>query len=283
MRPQDFETLSKLLRQQSGLVLTPDKAYLLESRLTPIARKWKLAGIEQLADALRLKADPQQIRDVTEAMTVNESFFFRDTKPFDMFRDIMLPAMIKARAARRTLRIWSAAASSGQEAYSLSMLLKERGPELDGWSIEIVGTDLSTEMVERCRAGIYTSFEVQRGMPVKFLVKYFERAGDKWQIAESIRKMVQFRRHNLLHDISGLGVFDIVFCRNVLIYFDVETKSKVLGAIRKQMPADGYLTLGAAETVMGITDAFVPAPGSPGLYLPADASQRGGPEIRRTG
>jgi chemotaxis protein methyltransferase CheR len=276
MRPQDFDILSRLLKQQSGLVLTPDKAYLLESRLTPIARKWNLQGIEQLADALRSKADPAQIRDITEAMTVNESFFFRDTKPFDMFREIMLPYLITARAAKRALRIWSAAASSGQEAYSLAMLLKERGAELDGWNIDIVGTDLSSEMVERAKSGIYTSFEVQRGMPVKLLVKYFARAGDKWQIAEPLRKCVHFRRHNLLHDVSLLGTFDIVFCRNVLIYFDVETKRKVLGAIRKQMPADGYLTLGAAETVMGVTDAFAPTPGAPGLYQPAGA------EIRRT-
>lgn len=269
MRPQDFDTLSKLLKQQSGLVLTPDKAYLLESRLTPIARKWNLAGIEQLADALRSRGDPIQIRDVTEAMTVNESFFFRDTRPFDLFRDVMLPSLIKARAAKRLLRIWSAAASSGQEAYSLAMLLKERAPELDGWTIDIVGTDLSSEMVERAKSGIYTSFEVQRGMPVKLLVKYFARLGDKWQIAEAIRKGVQFRRHNLLHDLSLFGVFDIVFCRNVLIYFDVETKGKVLAAIRNQTAADGYLVLGAAETVMGITEMFVASPGSPGLYQPA--------------
>jgi chemotaxis protein methyltransferase CheR len=268
MRPQDFDVLSRLLKQQSGLVLTPDKAYLLESRLVPVARKWNLAGIEQLADALRNRADPVQIRDVTEAMTVNESFFFRDTKPFDLFRDVMLPAMIKARAVRRSLRIWSAAASSGQEAYSLSMLIKERGAELDGWHIEIVGTDLSSEMVDRARSGIYTSFEVQRGLPVKLLVKYFAKHGDKWQISEAIRRSVQFRRHNLLHELGTLGVFDIVFCRNVLIYFDVETKAKVLGAIRNQTAPDGYLVLGAAETVMGITDAFAPAAGAPGLYQP---------------
>ena len=268
MRPQDFDTLSTMLKRQSGLVLTMDKAYLLESRLTPVARKWNLAGVAELAEALRLRNDPVQLRDVTEAMTVNETFFFRDKRPFDLFEQIMLPAMIKARTTKRALRIWSAAASSGQEAYSLAMLIKERGPELAGWTIDIVGTDLSSEMVERAQTGVYTSFEVQRGMPVKLLVKYFTRSGDKWQIAPMIRSGVQFRRHNLLHDFTLLGHFDIVFCRNVLIYFDVETKGKILQAIRKQMPADGYMVLGAAETVMGITDTFAPVVGSPGLYRP---------------
>ncbi|HVO33282.1 MAG TPA: protein-glutamate O-methyltransferase [Elusimicrobiota bacterium] len=271
MRPQDFEVLSRIVKSQSGIELTPDKAYLLEARLAPVARKWKLESVSQLADQMRARPADMQIRDVAEAMTTNESFFFRDTKPFDLFRDLMLPPLLKSRADRRTLRIWSAASSSGQEAYSLALLLKEKSADLDGWKIEIVGTDLSTEMVERARTGEYSTFEVQRGMPAKLLVKYFKRNGDKWRISDDLRAMTNFRRANLLHDLSALGKFDIVFCRNVLIYFDLETKRKVLSAISQQMPVDGYLVLGASETVLGVSDKFRASAGTPGLYTPAQA------------
>jgi chemotaxis protein methyltransferase CheR len=281
MRPQDFETLARVVKAQSGLELTPDKAYLLEARLAPVARKWKLETVAQLADQVRSRPADVQIRDVAEAMTTNESFFFRDIKPFDLVRDIMLPQLLKARADRRTLRIWSAASSSGQEAYSLALMLKERGAELNGWKIEIVGTDLSTEMVERAQSGEYSTFEVQRGMPAKLLVKYFKRNGDKWQVSDEIRSMTQFKRANLLHDLSSLGKFDIVFCRNVLIYFDLATKRQVLAAIAKQMPADGYLVLGASETVLGITDKFRTSQGTPGYYVPTDVAD--GAKVRLTG
>ena len=268
MLARDFETFSSLVKTESGLTVTPEKAYLLESRLAPVALKWRLSGVEQLAEALRSRHDAAQIRDVTEAMTINESQFFRDTKPFDLLRDKMLPALVAARGAKRRLRIWSAACSSGQEAYSIAILLKETAA-LNGWAIEIVGTDISTDMVERAKAGVYSSFEIQRGMPAKLLVKHFGRAGDKWQITEPIRRAVQFRRHNLLHDAMALGTFDLVFCRNVLIYFDSPTKAKVLAAVHRQMPADGYLVLGAAETVLGVTAMFNQSPGLPGIYLPS--------------
>lgn len=280
MRPQDFEILSRVVKAQSGLELTPDKAYLLEARLAPVARKWKLETVAQLADQVRNRPADLQIRDVAEAMTTNESFFFRDIKPFDLVRDVMLPQLLKARADRRTLRIWSAASSSGQEAYSLALLLKERGAELAGWRLEIVGTDLSTEMVERAQTGEYSTFEVQRGMPAKLLIKYFKRDGDKWRISDEIRTMTQFRRANLLHDLSSLGKFDIVFCRNVLIYFDLPTKKQVLASIAKQMPSDGYLILGASETVLGVTDKFKTSPGTPGFYVPATDTPSGGGQMR---
>jgi chemotaxis protein methyltransferase CheR len=271
MLARDFETFSSLVKTESGLTMTPEKAYLLESRLAPVALKWKLSGVEQLAEALRSRHDAAQIRDVTEAMTINESQFFRDTKPFDLLRDKMLPALLAARGAKRRLRIWSAACSSGQEAYSIAILLQETAT-LNGWAIEIVGTDISTDMVERAKAGVYSSFEIQRGMPAKLLVKHFGRAGDKWQITEPIRRAVQFRRHNLLHDGAALGTFDVVFCRNVLIYFDIPTKAKVLAAVHRQMPADGYLVLGAAETVLGVTEMFNQSPGLPGIYVPSGAN-----------
>ncbi|HZH28383.1 MAG TPA: protein-glutamate O-methyltransferase [Azospirillaceae bacterium] len=275
MRPEDFELFATLLRQRSGLVVTPDKAYLLESRLMPIARRQNLKGLEELAQAIRARRDEALLRDITEAMTTNESSFFRDQKPFDQFRTLVLPALLQARASRRHIRIWSAACSSGQEAYSLAMLLMEEKAKLAGWRIEIVGTDLSTEMVERARSGIYTQFEVQRGLPITLLVKHFKQVGDKWQVSQDLRNMVQFREYNLLTDLSPLGQFDVVFCRNVLIYFDQPTKAKVLEAIARQMPHDGVLYLGGAETVLGITERFKPMDGQRGLYQLATAAATG--------
>ncbi|CAO3379515.1 CheR family methyltransferase [Azospirillum argentinense] len=266
MRVEDFDMFSTLLKQRSGLVLTRDKAYLLESRLMPVARKWNMKGLEELASTVRTRKDEALLRDITEAMTTNESSFFRDQKPFDQFKQIVLPKLLEARSAKRSIRIWSAACSSGQEAYSLAMLLSDDAAKLAGWRIEIVGTDISAEMVERSKSGIYTQFEVQRGLPIQMLVKHFKQQGDKWQISQQLRQMASFREFNLLGDLSGLGQFDIVFCRNVLIYFDQPTKTKVLEAIARQMPQDGVLYLGGAETVLGITDRFKPVEGQRGLY-----------------
>ena len=201
-----------------------------------------------------------------EAMTTNESFFFRDTKPFDQFKQICLPALLKARAAQKTIRIWSAACSSGQEAYSLAMILSEMGSQLAGWKIDIIGTDLSQEILTRAKDGMYSQFEVQRGLPITLLVKYFQQTGDRWKLSDTIRNKVQYREWNLLSDPAPLGKFDIVYCRNVLIYFDQPTKSKVLAGIAKQMPDDGYLFLGGAETVLGISDKFQLLPGQRGIY-----------------
>jgi chemotaxis protein methyltransferase CheR len=199
-------------------------------------------------------------------MTTNESFFFRDKSPFDLFRDAVMPALLAARAAQRQIRIWCAAASTGQEPYSLAMCLHEMGERTAGWRIEVLATDLSTEVLEKAKAGLYSQFEVQRGLPIGLLVKYFTQVGELWEIAPDIRRMVQYRSLNLLNDFSHLGTFDVVFCRNVLIYFDQETKVDVLDRIARIVPADGYLVLGAAETVVGLTDAFKPLPERRGLY-----------------
>ncbi|HLN26009.1 MAG TPA: protein-glutamate O-methyltransferase [Patescibacteria group bacterium] len=265
LRPDDFDFVAKLLKERSGLIITPDKAYLLESRLMPLARQRNLKGLEDIVVKMRGR-DEQLARDVTEAMTTNESFFFRDTKPFDQFRDVVLPQVMAARAAKKSIRIWSAACSSGQEAYTLSMLLKEASAKLAGWRIEIQATDISMEMLEKAKAGLYSQFEVQRGLPIQMLVKYFQKKDESWQIDSGLRAMVQFREFNLLHDLRGLGQFDIVFCRNVLIYFDQPTKTRVLEAISKQMPDDGILYLGGAETVLGISDRFKPMPNQRGIY-----------------
>jgi chemotaxis protein methyltransferase CheR len=269
MLPQDFETLSSLVKTESGLTLTSEKAYLLESRLLPVVKKYQFATLNQLVESLRAHRNAAQIRDVAEAMTINESFFFRDVKPFNLLRDKLLPTLQAARSGSRRLRIWSAACSSGQEAYSIAMLLDECGAYSGGWSIEIVGTDISAEMVERANQGFYSAFEVQRGLTARLLVKYFTRVDDKWRITDSLREKVWFARHNLLHDVSRFGVFDLVFCRNVLIYFDLPTKGRVLTAIRQRMPEDSYLVLGGAETVMGINEMFTTVANLPGVYVPA--------------
>ena len=239
MRVDDFDMFAMLLKQRSGLVLTKDKAYLLESRLMPVARKWKMKGLDELASTVRGRKDEALIRDITEAMTTNESSFFRDQKPFDLFRTTVLPQLLEARAAKRQLRIWSAACSSGQEAYSLAMLLQDEAAKIRGWRIEIIGTDLSAEMIERARSGIYTQFEVQRGLPIQMLVKHFKQVGDKWQISPQLREMASFREYNLLTDLSPLGMFDVVFCRNVLIYFDQPTKG--IYVVAGGSPAAGRL------------------------------------------
>jgi chemotaxis protein methyltransferase CheR len=226
-----------------------------------------------MAAALRTKRDEALMFDITEAMTTNESFFFRDQKPFTLLQKVILPKLLTARATKKHLRIWSAAASSGQEAYSIAMVLSEEAAKLQGWKIDIIGTDLSREMVARAKSGIYSQFEVQRGLPVTHLVKYFQQiVGDKWQIKDNIRQMVQFREGNLLSDFGLVGTFDIVFCRNVLIYFDMPTKTRVLESISAIMPPDGFLLMGGAETVLGITDKFKPVPGEQGLYGPAPQS-----------
>ncbi len=281
MTPLDYDYLRKLLRERSGLVLSVDKHYLVESRLLPVARRAGLSGLAELVLELKkgAKAAPLAI-DVVEAMTTNETFFFRDKLPFQHFRDTMIPALMAARANARRLRIWCAAAASGQEPYSLAMCLKEMAPRLAGWRIEIVATDLSRDVLEKARSGTYSQFEVQRGLPIALLIKYFTRTGDTWQIAPDIRAMVQYRQLNLLADFSQLGTFDVVLCRNVLIYFDQATKISVLDRIARSMSRDGYLALGAAETVVGLTDSFRPIPDLRGLYAPASPAAKRAPMLR---
>jgi len=273
MKPDDFQFLAKLVKDRSGLVLTQDKAYLLESRLMPVARKRGMKGLEDLVSSLKTRMDNALADEITEAMTTNESFFFRDIKPFDIFRDTILPNLLKTRASKKSFRIWCAAASSGQEPYSIAMVLKEAAAQLAGWRYEIIGTDISREMLEKAKAGLYSQFEVQRGLPVQHLVKYFKKRDDLWQIDSSLRGVVQYKEFNLLDDMSSLGTFDVVFCRNVLIYFDQQTKGVVLEKIAKQMSNDGVLYLGGAETVLGISEAFKPVPGLRGIYSRTTGTQ----------
>jgi chemotaxis protein methyltransferase CheR len=274
--PEDFDYLRKLLRERSGLVLSAEKQYLAESRLLPIARRAGMTTLTELVERLRTPAAAALAIDVVEAMTTNETFFYRDKLPFEHFRDTVLPALIAARAREKRIRIWCTAASTGQEPYSLAMTLKTMAAKLAGFRIDIVATDLSADVLARARDGIYSQFEVQRGLPIQNLLTFFSQVGDRWQIAPEIRAMVQFRPLNLLKDFSALGTFDLVFCRNVLIYFDQDTKIGVLNRLVRQMPGDGFLALGAAETVVGLTDAFKPMPEKRGLYMPNPARASAG-------
>ena len=265
MTPSDYEYLRKLLKERSGLDLSADKQYLVESRLLPLARKSSLPGIPELVQKIKNGANPLTA-EVVEAMTTNETFFFRDKLPFDHLREAVIPALVQARAARRALRIWCAASSTGQEPYSIAMCLKEAESLLSGWRTEIVATDLSQAVLEKSKSGIFSQFEVQRGLPIQLLVKYFTQNGELWQLKADVRSMVQHRQLNLLQDFSHLGVFDIIFCRNVLIYFDQNTKLDIFDRLSRMLEPDGVLALGAAESVVGITGAFKPYPDRRGLY-----------------
>lgn len=268
MRSDDFKYISDLLRERSGLMLTEDKVYLLESRLTPLARKNGLDGLEALIQKLRMTRDAGLTNEIVEAMTTNESFFFRDNTPFDIFRDKVLPGMEKARGHTKKLKIWCAAASTGQEPYSLSIILREAWHKWRDWNIDILGTDLSAQVLDKAKAGKYSQFEVQRGLPIQMLIKYFQQEGDIWQLSSDIRSMVRFQQFNLLDSFAAIGTVDVIYCRNVLIYFDQPTKRMVLDRMRKVLAPDGVLFLGAAETVLGITEEFKPVRGQRGLYVP---------------
>jgi chemotaxis protein methyltransferase CheR len=275
--PQDFDYLRTMLRERSGLMLSGEKQYLAESRLLPVARKHGLAGLTELVAKLKSAGAGLLGVDVVEAMTTNESFFFRDKVPFEHFRATIMPALLVARAREKRIRIWCTACATGQEPYSLAMSLRSFSAALAGWRVDILATDISNEVLAKAKSGIYSQFEVQRGLPIQLLVKYFTQLGEAWQIAPEIRAMVQFRPLNLLHNFSPLGSFDLVFCRNVLIYFDQETKVAVLNRLARQMPADGFLILGAAETVVGLTDAFRPVSDKRGLYVPNTAAAKPAP------
>jgi chemotaxis protein methyltransferase CheR len=278
--PLEYEYLRKLLKERSGLDLSADKQYLVESRLIPLARKAGLMGIGELVQKIKGGADELAV-DAIEAMTTNETFFFRDKIPFDHLRQSVVPELLQARSASRALRIWCAASSTGQEPYSIAMCLKEFSAQLIGWRVEIIATDLSLGVLEKARAGIFSQFEVQRGLPIQLLVKHFRQVGELWQLNADIRAMVQHRQLNLMQDFSHLGTFDVIFCRNVLIYFDQDTKIGLFNRLAKSLEPDGVLALGAAESVIGMTDVFKPCPERRGLYRPNPArGARAGAQLK---
>ncbi|NRA87771.1 MAG: protein-glutamate O-methyltransferase CheR [Rhizobiales bacterium] len=263
---QDFEYLRNFLKTSSGLVVNPEKEYLLKSRLEPLARSQGMDSIGELVSSMKKFSSSDLKVEVTDAMTTNESLFFRDKTPFEHLDNIMLPYLLDARKSRKRIKIWCAAASTGQEPYSIAMSLKEKSAMVAGWKFDILGTDISKSVLQKASVGHYTQFEVQRGLPIKLLLKYFKQEGENWVLNEDIRKMVTYKEGNLLENFTNIGRFDIVFCRNVLIYFDLDTKREVLNKIAMQMEKDAYLLLGAAETVMGVCDKFEAVKGSRGLY-----------------
>jgi chemotaxis protein methyltransferase CheR len=271
MKDADFSFLRTFLQQKAGIALGSDKLYLADSRLSILCRRRGEGSIDALMQHLRQGRDPELETAVVDAMTTNETLFFRDQTPFTLFRDILLPEKLAANRAQRSLRIWCAAVSSGQEAYSLAMILTEMAEKLAGWRIELLGTDISGEIIAKARTGAYSQFEVQRGLPIQMLLKHFTQQGDKWQVSNELRAMVQFRQHNLLEASEAFGRFDIIFCRNVLIYFDLPTRARVLAKLAQHIAADGVLILGAAETVLGLDSPFVPDRETRGLFRRASS------------
>jgi chemotaxis protein methyltransferase CheR len=265
MNAADFDTFAVLLRERSGLALTSDKIYLLETRLLPVAHKHGYADLGGLGQALRQSRNPVLTEEVVEAMTTNETLFFRDRKPFDALQQRLLPQLAERRKASRKIRIWSAACSTGQEPYSLAMLLAEATAYKD-YQFEILATDISVTAIKKAESGEYNQFEVQRGLPASYMVKYFEKHGDNWRIRQDIREKVQFRPFNLLHDSASFGRFDVIFCRNVLIYFDTSTKAKVVDRLSARLAPDGYIALGCSESLLGVNSRFKPLEGLHGIY-----------------
>ena len=252
----DYEALKEILLENSGHALGEGKEYLIDRRLTPVAESLDHPDLGSLIRQLRLTPDHRTVKLVCEAMTTNESLFFRDGRPFDLLRDHVFPDLMHRRRSSRRMRIWSAACSTGQEAYSIAMTLAELGPGLTDWDVDILGTDYSPSVVDRARKGIFNHFEVQRGLPVTMLIKYFHQDGSTWRAKPELRKSLSFREGNLLEPFEHLGTFDLIFCRNVLIYFDSHWKRDVLQRLTRVMAPDGYLCLGASETALGVTDKW---------------------------
>lgn len=267
MQSANFKTLADILKQKSGLNLSEDKSYLLESRLMPIARAHKMSDLDQLADAVRANSSPSLVTEIIEAMTTNESSFFRDMKPFDQLRNVVIPEIMKQQGANKKIRIWSAACSTGQEPYTISMFLKEDAAKFLGWKFEIHASDLAKKVVDRAQKGVFTQFEAQRGLPIQLLIKYFNQLPDtNWEIKDEIRKSITYFTFNLLDQYTRLGKFEIVFCRNVLIYFDDEDKKRVAEKMASVLSPHGVLILGSTETLQDSKGLFTGVPELRGAY-----------------
>ncbi len=256
----DFAFVRTLVRERTAIVLEDSKQYLVNARLAPIAAKEGCADVGELISKLRKHSYGPLSQSVIDAMTTNETFFFRDKLPFDALKQLVVPALLPSRSASRTLNIWCAACSSGQEPYSVALSLLESFPELASWKIQILASDISHEMLERTRDASYSQLEVNRGLPAPFLLKYFDRDGLRWRLKPQVRSMVSVKEVNLISAWPAMPPVDIFFLRNVLIYFDVDTKKKILTKVRRVMAPDGFLFLGGAESTLGIHDDFERAP-----------------------
>jgi chemotaxis protein methyltransferase CheR len=261
-----FSQLAEFLQTRSGLVLTPDKMYLVETRLGPLMKREGLPDLSALVSRVKAALTSPIANEVVELMTTNETLFFRDGKPFEHLKDKVWPRMAATRGPSGTIRVWSAACSTGQEAYSIAMSALDNAAVLGGCRVEILGTDIARDVLKRAEQGRYSQFEVQRGLPIAMLMRYFRKEGADWQIKDSVRAMVRWREWNLLHSPEPLGRFDVVFLRNVLIYFDQATKARVLDQVASVLAPDGVLYLGGAETVLGVSTRFTPLDGVRSAY-----------------
>ena len=251
-----FVYFSRFLKENSEIVLTPEKEYLVEARLAPIQKKLGLSSLAELMNKLRFEPFGALHNEVIEAMTTNETYFFRDVKPFEALRNEVLPDLIDARSSKRSLTIWSAACSSGQEAYSIKMTLKEFFPQLVNWNTRIFCTDLSQEMINRTVEGRFSQLEVNRGLPIQMLVKYFQKVGNDWQVKPDLKVGLDAKVMNLAKSWPPLPPIDVLFLRNVLIYFDLETKTQILNRVAKVLAPDGILFLGGSETTLNISNEY---------------------------
>ncbi|MBV9511184.1 MAG: protein-glutamate O-methyltransferase CheR [Caulobacteraceae bacterium] len=267
MKPEEVEVIRLVVQARSGMVVNPDKTYRIETQLAPLVRREGFADLSELVQTIQAKRDNTLMWSVAEALTNNETSFFRDAAPFQQFREEILP-QLAAKRGERPIRVWSAACASGQEPYSLAMLLEDEASKYPGLKVELFGSDLSERCLEKAQSGLYTQFEVQRGLPIRLLVRHFTRTEEAWVLSPRVRQMVRWRRVNLLADLRGLGQFDVIFCRNVLSSFEPTVARRVVEQLAAALPAYGRLVLGIDETLIGVTDAFTPVAGRRGIYAP---------------
>jgi chemotaxis protein methyltransferase CheR len=254
----DFDYVRNLVRRESSIVLDDGKGYLVVSRLAPLAREHDFSSVGAMISHLREAPEGELHTLTVEAIATTETSFFRDLHPFVELRDTILPKIIQTRRdSTRSLSIWSAACSSGQEPHSISMILRDRFAEVDGWNLQLLASDISRRMIDRAQQGIYTQIEVNRGLPAPYLVKFFSQEEDQWHLGREVRGMFRFFRQNLADEWAMLPPIDILLMRNVLIYFDVDTRRQVLGQVRRLLRPGGYLLLGSAETTLNLDDFFV--------------------------
>jgi chemotaxis protein methyltransferase CheR len=256
MTEQDYAYVAKQLLDRSSIVLEPGKEYLLESRLTPVARRHGLTTATEFIQKLRLTGGNGPMTELVEAMVTTETSFFRDVHPWETLRRTVIPEFIRTRGAERRLNVWCAASSSGQEPYTFALLLKEYFPELAGWTLKLVATDISNEMLRRSKEGRYSQIEVNRGLPIALLLKYFRQEGANWQLRQDVRDMIEFQLLNLAGLWPAMPPLDLILLRNVMIYFDVDTKKSILRKVSRVLRPDGYLMLGGAETTFNLDDSF---------------------------
>ena len=255
------------INRAAGIVLTAEKAYFIEARLSPVIREESLPSIEELMNRAE-RGDRRLAQRIVDALTTNETFFFRDKAPFDHFRNIIIPELVSRRPPGKPIRIWCAACSSGQEPYSLVMVLDEMRAQLGGRQVEIHASDISEAILSKAKSGTFNQFEVQRGLPTKMLLHYFAKDGDNWKISQDVVRRVNFFKFNLLDDPRAMGTFDVIFCRNVLIYFDRPTRAKIFDKLADRLAPDGFMLLGGAESTFGVTDRFTSHPKERMLHLP---------------